>query len=85
MHFCPKKVQMERITKVKMSESGSLKRNQSAVGIQADSRQRFAMLGFIVLNCWVLLSLRHDGFLLDQILPACGIISCVLLLKFFQR
>jgi hypothetical protein len=76
---------MERITKVKVSESGSLRRNQSDIGIQVNSRQRFALLGFIVLNCWVLLSLRHNGFLLAQILPACCIISLVLLLKFFQR
>ncbi len=77
---------MERVTKVKVKDSGAI----SCPGDAADSRvltvrQRFALLGFIVLNCWVLLSLKHDELLLAQILPACWIITCVLLLKFFQR
>lgn len=50
-----------------------------------NANQRFAWIGFIGLNAWVWLSLRHDGFLQAQILPACLIISCVLLLKAFQR
>lgn len=77
---------MEQVTKVKVKDSAVINSPEDVAGSRLVTvRQRFALLGFIVLNCWVLLSLKHDGLLLAQILPACWIIACVLLLKFFQR
>ncbi len=75
---------MEQLTKVRLKDKVE-NSSASAEKLLVNARQRFALTGFIGLNLWVLLSLRHDGLLLAQILPACLIISCVLLLKAFQR
>lgn len=74
---------MEQFTKASVK-----KLSETALSVSkwsVNGSQRFAMIGFIGLNVWVWLSLRHEGFLLAQVLPACLIISCVLLLKAFQR